>query len=48
MNKLFEEDIRNQNLFMKSKKNNKWIENVFNQKEIITVPIVKYVIHKNT
>ena len=50
MNKLFEEDIRNQNLFYETtKKNNKWIEeNVFNQKEIITVPIVVHVIHKNT
>ena len=50
MNKLFEEDIRNQNLFYETaKKNNKWIEeNVFNQKEIITIPIVVHVIHKNT
>ena len=50
MNKLFEENERNENLFHETaKKNNKWIdENINKQKNIITIPIVVHVIHKNT
>ena len=50
MNKLFEENERNENLFHETAiKNNKWVdENINKQKDIITIPIVVHVIYKNT